>query len=197
MITITNLQHIILKIPKLEIQPGITAICGDNGSGKSTLSRVISGIDIPQSGSVIIDNNTPRNSNIGYVLDNPDRSILFSKVIDEISAPLMFLHTDINTIQSKINEISDYMGIKHLLDRDNNSLSSGEKTVIEITTAIITDPTVLILDEPDANIDPEILNKLFQKIKDLKCKYIIWITHNQELIQKMDHKVILKQGQVI
>ncbi|HZD44243.1 MAG TPA: ATP-binding cassette domain-containing protein, partial [Methanomicrobiales archaeon] len=90
MITLTDIQHRILEIPRLEIGNGLTALIGPNGSGKTTLLEICAGMTLPERGSIRLDGLSPRECTVGWVGEYPDRNMLFDRVYDEIASPLRF-----------------------------------------------------------------------------------------------------------
>ena len=92
MITIENLRYRTLSIEDLRIAPGITSVIGPNGSGKTTLLKLLAGIAVPDAGTILIDGMPPRNAEIGWVNEFPDRNILFGNAFEEIASPLRFRH---------------------------------------------------------------------------------------------------------
>lgn len=178
LIEIKNLSHGILEIPSLEISEGITAVSGKNGSGKTTLLKICSGIVLQKNGSVSIDGKSPREIEIGYVSEFPDKHLLFSAVFDEIASPLRFEKKSAEEIREKVEEVSRDFGISHLLKRECRTLSGGEKILVGLCTAVVMNPKVLVLDEPDSHLDFETVKEIFEKISERKIPYVLWSTHS-------------------
>ncbi len=102
MITAEFLRYRNLAIDALTIKPGITTIIGANGSGKTTFLKICAGIALPDSGTLMIDDAPPRETEIGWVNEFPDRNILFVNVFDEIASPLRFRRIPCDEIDSDV-----------------------------------------------------------------------------------------------
>ncbi|NQU13910.1 MAG: ABC transporter ATP-binding protein, partial [Desulfobacteraceae bacterium] len=156
----------VLKGINLSIQKGeYVVVCGASGSGKSTLAYLFNGL-IPHffggtlRGSVTVgDVNTAESSvadlfqNVGLVLQNAEAQLFSATVEDEIAFGLESLGVPGPEIQKRILEIAELLGIEDLLDRTPTMLSGGEKRLVSIASILCLDPSVLLLDEPFANLD--------------------------------------------
>lgn len=191
MIEVTDLRHGVLRIPSLSIPPGWTVVSGKNGAGKTTLLKICSGITLPDSGSVSIDGLSPRLQNIGYVSEFPDRHLLFPIVFEEIASSLRFARMPSDKIEEKVFQTAEEAGITHLLKRECRTLSGGEKMLVGITAAVIHDPILLVLDEPDSHLDPETVEDLCSFISSRNISYVMWSSHSASLRKKADFEVQL------
>ncbi|MDO5844376.1 MAG: energy-coupling factor ABC transporter ATP-binding protein [Methanocorpusculum sp.] len=191
LIEIKNLKHGVLDISSLEIPAGITAISGKNGSGKTTLLKICSGLVLSKNGSVLIDGKTPRETDIGYVSEFPNRHLLFSILFDEIASPLRFEKKPVEEIKKQVREVAELFGISHLLKRECTTLSGGEKILAGICSAVVMHPQVLVLDEPDSHLDFETTQEIFEKISVCKIPYVLWSTHSDFVKSSADTEVRL------
>ncbi len=165
MITAEFLCYRKLAIDALTIKPGITTIIGANGSGKTTFLKLCAGIAVPDSGTLLIDDVPPRETEIGWVNEFPDRNILFVNVFDEIASPLRFRRIPCDEIDSNVRACAETMGITHLLKRAVRELSGGEKVLVSLAAALVHHPKVLVLDEYDSHLDAHSLAKIEQGIR--------------------------------
>jgi len=196
MIEINDLKHGILAISDTKIPKGITAVSGRNGSGKSTLLKLISGIKIPDSGSIYIDGKRPRELNIGYVSEYPDENSIFGIVYDEIASALRFKHYGSSETERRVSEVSALFDISHLLKREIRTLSGGEKVMVALASACADNPDVLIIDEPDSHLDQESADIFFENVAEAGSRHIIICTHNMETASKTDNLIFLKDGSI-
>lgn len=183
-----------------------TTILGNNGSGKSTLVRLLAGLE-DSNGSIMIDNMLLCNNTIsdirrkiGVVFENPDNCLISETVLEDLAFPLENLNFSSEFIYSKVNEISNYLGISHLLNRCPRDLSGGEKQLVSLGCALVTGPDLLILDEALSMLDDK--NKLFMLslLKKIKNDYnvtIINITHDIEESVYGDDILVIDSGSVI
>ncbi|MDD4133338.1 MAG: energy-coupling factor ABC transporter ATP-binding protein [Methanocorpusculum sp.] len=191
MIEIENLRHGVLDIPSLRISAGLTVVSGKNGAGKTTLLKICSGLLLPAEGSVRVDLLPPRSVNAGYVSEFPDRHLLFPIVFDEIASPLRFSGISPGEIEKRVLGLAESAGISHLLTRECRTLSGGEKILVGVVTAIIDNPVLLVLDEPDSHLDPETVEELRSFISSKKIPYVIWSSHSKTLCRAADSEVRL------
>lgn len=191
MIEIEDLRHGVLDIPSLGIPPGLTAVSGRNGAGKTTLLKICSGLLLPDSGSVKIDGVEPRMQNAGYVSEFPDRHLLFGIVYDEIASTLRFARLAADEIDRRVRQTAEEAGILHLLDRECRTLSGGEKMLVGITAAIIDDPVLLVLDEPDSHLDPVTAEEFLAFVSSRKIPYVLWSSHSRTLLSNAEAEVRL------
>jgi len=197
MIKIKNLSHGILDICSFEISRGITTVLGRNGAGKTTLLSLCAGVHLPEQGSVVIDDLLPRSLDIGWVSEFPDRNILFDQVFNEIAAPLRFRHDPIDQIEDRTTEIAERLLITHLLDRKTRTLSGGEKVLVALACALVTDPVLLVIDEADSHLDRETASKVQDAISSHSPRYVLQSSHHRDIAAGSDHVLFLENGEII
>lgn len=200
-------NKIIFNDLNLSIKKGsFTTVLGNNGSGKSTLVKLLTGL-VESNNSIFIDGVLLNSDSlfsirkkIGVVFENPDNCLISETVMEDLAFPLENLNYSNNFIFSKINEVSEYLEIGHLLNRCPRDLSGGEKQLVCLACALITDPDLLILDEAFSMIDGmsklNILN-ILKKINKEKGVTILNISHDIEESTYGDDILIINNGLVI
>lgn len=201
--------HIVLNNLDLQIPEGeIVILFGKSGSGKSTLLNVISGIDLPDEGSVSIDNTDitklsendrtlQRRNKIGFIFQFFNL-IPTLTVKENLQLPLEL--NDIEDHQNKIRAVLTEVG---LVDRSNtypDKLSGGERQRIAIARALIHNPDIILADEPTGNLDHETglqIVDLLDRVVKQKNKTMIMVTHSKDVIGLADRVLSLKNGKVI
>ena len=197
MITAEFLCYRKLTIDSLEIKPGITTIIGANGSGKTTFLKLCAGIAVPDSGSLLIDDALPRETETGWVNEFPDRNILFVNVFDEIASPLRFRRIPCNDIDSNVRACAETLGITYLLQRAVRDLSGGEKVLVSLAAALVHHPKVLVLDEYDSHLDAHSLAKIEQGIRRTGAEYVIRCAQQMDTAIHSDHLLFFDSGRII
>ena len=158
------------------------AIMGPSGSGKSTFLNTISTIDKPTSGSVLIAGKNPyemnskqlstfRRKELGFVFQQFNL-INTLTVGENIILPLTLDKADIKTMKTKLEEISELLGISHLLHKRTYEISGGQAQRVAIARAVINEPSILLADEPTGNLDSKAAKdvmKLFDAGKEAEA----------------------------
>lgn len=184
---------------------GVTAILGVSGSGKSTLINLINGLIKPDNGyinlkqDILVDTEkhifvTPEKRQIGTVFQD---ALLFPhyKVIKNLTYGAKSLDTE------KFDDIVTVLNIGSLLDRYPAMLSGGEKQRVAIGRALLTNPKLLLMDEPLSALDmprkKELLSYINKLVSDLNIP-IIYVTHNINEVKRIaQHVAVLEQGKLI
>jgi energy-coupling factor transport system ATP-binding protein len=196
MIEVRGIRQGVLEIASLDIPPGSTAVIGKNGSGKTTLLKVLAGITRPESGTVLVDGKSPGATDIGWLNEYPDKNMLFGRVFDEIASPLRFSGVPCDAVRERVRALSDRLGIGRLLERTTRDLSGGEKVLTALATALITDPSVLVMDEVDSHLDEYSTRLIMTLPASLALGYRIWCTQDMDLAARSDYVLLLDRGSV-
>lgn len=193
----------------LQISKGESvAIIGSSGSGKSTLLHVLGGLDTPTEGDVFINgtnlrglNETQlgdlRNQHLGFVYQFHHLLPEFT-ALENVAMPLL-MRKGSNTEQVKVvaAEIIDKVGLKNRLDHKPSMLSGGERQRIAIARALVTQPSLVMADEPTGNLDNANADAVFGLLKDLQSELgmaLLMVTHDTELASRVDRTLQMKDG---
>ena len=184
---------------------GVTAILGVSGAGKSTLINLINGLIKPDQGKISLNDVTlvatkqnifvpPEQRNIGTVFQD---ALLFPHL--RVIKNLTYGAKNIN--RQKFDEIINVLNINHLLKRYPAMLSGGEKQRVAIGRALLTNPKLLLMDEPLSALDmprkKELLNYIDTLVNEFKVP-IIYVTHNINEVKRIaNYVVILEQGKLL
>ncbi len=184
------------------------AIVGASGSGKSTLLHLIGGVDRPTSGKVYIDGKDIfkldddklaifRRRQVGLIYQFYNL-IPILNVEENITLPLSLDNREID--KQKLNEMLKLLGLENRKTHLPNELSGGQQQKTSIGRALITNPTIILADEPTGNLDSkssdEIVSLLKKSNRDLK-QTIIMITHNMEIAKCADRIIKIEDGKLI
>lgn len=197
----------IFKNLNLTFEKGsFTTIIGNNGSGKSTLIRLLVGLLVCE-GKITInglglnhDNLKKIISKIGVVFENPDDQFVAETVLDDIVFSLENMKVDKKEIDKRVKKISKFIGIEDILDKEPHNLSGGQKQLVALASALITDPDILILDEALTMIEPDTrikIYKILEQINKVNKITIINVTHNMDEILYGDNLIVMDKGNIV
>ncbi|EFM38202.1 ABC transporter, ATP-binding protein [[Eubacterium] yurii subsp. margaretiae ATCC 43715] len=194
----------------MEVMEGeFVAIMGPSGSGKSTFLNTISTIDKPTGGSVLIAGTDPykmndkelstfRRQELGFVFQNFNL-INTLTVGENIILPLTLDNAPLDEMEAKLVDLSEFLGISHLLDKRTYEISGGQSQRVAIARAVINQPSILLADEPTGNLDSKSARdvmKLFKKLNDSMKVTIIMVTHDPNIASYSDKTYIIKDGNI-
>lgn len=188
----------VLEDVTLDLWPKeILALMGPNGAGKTTLIRLIGLLERPSSGRIIFNNVLGKKDSdlelrrrIGIVFQ---KTLLFDmSVADNIAYPLRIRRIPKSETKSRVRKILDQVGIEEFADKNARSLSGGEAQRVCLAQALITDPELLLLDEPTSNLDPMNAAMVERIIREAKtsCKMSVFAsTHNMFQAKRLADRV--------
>ena len=184
------------------------AIVGASGSGKSTLLHLIGGVDRPTSGKVYIDGKDI------YSFDNDTLAIFRRRQVgliyqfynlipilnveENIILPLSLDNREIN--KDKLNELLNLLGLENRKNHLPNELSGGQQQRTSIGRALITNPTIILADEPTGNLDSKASDEIVELLKKSNRDYkqtIIMITHDMEIAKHADRILKIEDGKIV
>ena len=194
-----------LVIDNLKIETGEkVAFVGPSGSGKTTLLNLISGIALPQSGTIQVNGNDVaqlsdkqrrdfRVANTGFVFQRFEL-IEYLNVKDNILFPFLINPSVDCTpeVRQRMLELAESVGIKSLLKRYPSQLSQGEQQRVAICRAMILSPPLILADEPTGNLDPankKIILDLMLSAIDVQDRTFVVVTHDQSVAEKCDRTI--------
>ncbi|AIF44283.1 ABC transporter ATP-binding protein [Virgibacillus sp. SK37] len=201
-----------LKEVNFSIEKGeFVLLCGASGSGKSTLLKLLKHDIAPHgyiNGTLIfkgmeLKQIAPfvRAKEIGIVFQNPENQIVMEKVIGELLFGLENVGYSTQEMRKKLAEMVHFFGLNHLLERNTNDLSGGEKQLLNLASVLLLDPEVLLLDEPTAQLDPIAAKELIYMLKRINDELgitIVIVEHRLEELFSIANKVIvLENGRLI
>lgn len=185
----------------------LTCLLGSSGSGKTTILRLIAGLETPQQGQIIIDNQIVTKNN-QIKISPKDRSVGF--VFQDLALwPHFTVYKNIafglkerneNNIQETVFEILDFFDLRNHAEKYPHQLSGGQKQLVAIARSLVLKPKILLMDEPLASLDVKLKRKILKHIKSLKKHFdltIIYVTHDhKEAFEIADSIVVLNGGKI-
>ena len=201
---ITLFNNINLKIKHGDL----IALVGPSGSGKSSLLHLIALLDDPTTGKILINNKETKNlddnqkdeirrKNISIIFQDNNLLTDFT-TLENVMMPLLIRGENKENILSKAKKILKDVKILNRLNHFPSELSGGEQQRVAIARALIAETNLILADEPTGNLDFKTSREIFSlflKLKKLK-KTIIFATHNRELANRADYKLLISNGDI-
>lgn len=206
----------VLKGVDLEISKGeVVSIVGESGAGKSTLLQILGTLDKPTNPSefktqisladkFFIEMNDKelsrfRNENIGFVFQHHQLLPEFT-ALENVLMPTRICQKNEKESIDKAFALFEELHIAHRIDHKPKELSGGEAQRVAVARALINSPKIIFADEPTGNLDSKNANALHQLFFDLRDKYdqtFVIVTHNKELAESTDRKLVMKDGMIL
>ena len=203
----------VLKNVSLEINKGeIIAIVGPSGAGKTTLLQLLGTLDSPskeaQSTSLLFINNQNvfelkektlaqfRNLNLGFIFQFHQLLPEFT-ALENVCIPGFIAKKSKTEVEKEATRLLTYLGLEDRMHHKPNELSGGQQQRVAVARALINNPAVIFADEPSGNLDhssAENLHELFFKLRDEFGQTFVIVTHNEELANMADRKLVMVDG---
>jgi len=216
MITAKNIHKFydslqVLKGVDLHIKKGeIVSIVGASGAGKTTLLQILGTLDKPslENGTSLTINDEDilkmndkllskfRNQHLGFIFQFHQLLPEFT-ALENVCIPAYIGGKEKKETEIEAKRLLDYLGLSHRIDHKPNELSGGEQQRVAVARALINKPAVIFADEPSGNLDTasaENLHQLFFKLRDEFGQTFVIVTHNEELANMADRKLVMVDG---
>ena len=203
----------VLKGVDLQIKKGeIISIVGASGAGKTTLLQLLGTLDFldKKSDSELIINDIDvtklsekelakfRNKNIGFIFQFHQLLPEFS-ALENVCIPAFINKTPKAKAEKRAKELLDFLGLSHRYNHKPSEMSGGEQQRVAVARALINNPDLIFADEPSGNLDSESaqnLHNLFFKLRDTFGQTFVIVTHNEELADLADRKIVMQDGRI-
>lgn len=197
------LNGLSLSVPRGEL----LAVVGSSGSGKSTFLHIAGGLDTPSTGDVFINGTNIhqlsakekakfRNQHIGFIYQFHHLMMEFT-ALENVAMPLLIRGDSPKSASKAATELLEKVGLTHRKEHRPAELSGGERQRVAIARALVTEPSLVLADEPTGNLDFDTGEQIYQLInslnQSLKTSFII-VTHDLALANKMHRQVKLDHG---
>ncbi|WP_299179438.1 ABC transporter ATP-binding protein [uncultured Aquimarina sp.] len=204
----------VLKGVDLHIKEGeIVSIVGASGAGKTTLLQILGTLDraSKEKGSDLSINNNIinflsekqlskfRNEQLGFIFQFHQLLPEFT-ALENVCIPAFIKKVPKADAEKRAKELLGFLGLEHRADHKPNELSGGEQQRVAVARSLINNPKVIFADEPSGNLDSESaenLHKLFFKLRDEYGQTFVIVTHNEELANMADRKLVMVDGKIV
>jgi len=189
----------------LSVQPGeMVTLLGPSGCGKTTILRMIAGFEIPTSGSILIDGKEvsslpPNKRNVGMMFQS---YALFPhlSVYENVAYGLRLKKLPEKVIDQKVRDVLELMQISAYINRMPNQISGGQQQRVALARAVVTEPSVLLFDEPLSNLDAKLREYMRDELRKIQQRVgitSIYVTHDQSEAMAISDKVVVMNAGVI
>lgn len=201
----------VLKGVSLNIQKGeIISIVGASGAGKTTLLHILGTLDKSNKGELKINDVVVsslsdkklaefRNKNIGFVFQFHHLLPEFT-ALENVCIPAYIAGTSKSEAEARAKELLAFLGVSERMNHKPSELSGGEQQRVAVARALINNPAVVLADEPSGNLDSNTAKDLHQLFFTLREKFnqtFVIVTHNEELANMADRKLVMKDGNIV
>lgn len=188
----------------------ISAVVGPSGSGKSSLLRILAALDRPSAGSVLLDG-TPvdqlsarglrhlRRRAVGYMFQRPTDNLLPGlPAVDQVAQAARLRGLDRRASTVAAREVLGELGLADRDDHRPEELSGGQQQRVSLAQAVVGEPTLIIADEPTAELDSAAAELLLQRMRDMTARgvAVVLSTHDQQVVDAAERTLTLHRGAV-
>jgi putative ABC transport system ATP-binding protein len=204
-IRVRALRQVSLRIDRGDF----VAIMGSSGSGKSTLMNILGCLDIPTSGRYLIDGvdvrsldeddlSDLRNRKIGFVFQSFNL-VARTSAIANVELPLAYAGVDRATRRRRAEDALGAVGMANRLHHQSSELSGGQQQRVAVARAIVTNPTLILADEPTGNLDSHSTEDVLRIFADLneEGRTVVLITHEPDVAEQAKRVISLSDGEVV
>jgi putative ABC transport system ATP-binding protein len=195
----------------LSVMPGeFVCLMGPSGSGKSTLLNIIGGLDRPTKGSVKVAGKDTgqltesqfaalRHDTIGFIFQSYNL-IPFLSAVENVELPLMFEPYDRKSLRKRAMELLELVGLSHRVHHQPTKMSGGEQQRTAIARSLISNPTLVLADEPTANLDHKTGETVVRMLRDLCSTMgvtVVASTHDPIVAEEASRVIRMRDGQIV
>ena len=191
------LRDVTVRLPERRI-----GVIGANGSGKSTFARLLNGLVLPTRGRVTVAGHDTRRDGaavrrrVGFVFTDPDAQIVMPTVAEDVAFSLRRLRLRSSERDRRVHEVLDRFDLGDYADQPAHLLSGGQKQLLALASVLVTEPEVLVCDEPTTLLDLRNTERVAALLADLP-QQVVLVTHHLDLLDGYDRVLVVDEGRVV
>ncbi len=207
MITVEDVSHrlgerLALDRVSVDFAEHRVGVIGANGSGKSTFARLLNGLIVPDSGRVTVDGlSTARDGKevrrkVGFVFTDPDAQIVMPTVGEDVAFSLRRRGLSRQVTSARVSQVLERFGLAGHSDHPAHLLSGGQKQLLAIASVLVTEPEVLVCDEPTTLLDLRNARMVSELLHGLP-QQVVLVTHDLDRLLNWDRVLVVDRGIVV
>jgi biotin transport system ATP-binding protein len=195
-------DRMVLRSVSVTLTERRIAVIGANGSGKSTFARLLNGLVVPQRGEVSVHGLSTRSEaaavrrTVGFVFTDPDAQIVMPTVAEDVAFGLRRSKLDNQETRRKVFAALSDIGLEIFVDHPAHLLSSGQKQLLALCSVLVTEPRVLVCDEPTTLLDRRNTRRVMEILDGLP-QQVILVTHDLESVADYDRVLVFDEGSLV
>jgi biotin transport system ATP-binding protein len=195
-------ERVVLRSVSATLAEHRIGVIGANGSGKSTFARLLNGLVMPDEGTVTVDGVTTRSDAaavrrmVGFVFTDPDAQIVMPTVAEDVAFGLRRRRLGKDKTQRLVAEALDRVGLSGHADHPAHLLSGGQKQLLAITSVLVTEPRILVCDEPTTLLDLANTRRVLAMIRALP-QQVVMVTHDLDSVDDFDRVLVFDDGRLV
>lgn len=176
-------------------------VVGANGSGKSTLARLLNGLVLPTTGRVLVDGLDTRRHGaqvrrrVGFVFTDPDAQIVMPTVAEDVAYSLRKVPAGAAR-DARVRDALEARGLADHADHPAHLLSGGQKQLLALTSVLVTEPDLVVADEPTTLLDRRNTRRVAAELASLP-QQVVLVSHDLEIVSAMDRVLVVDDGRVV
>jgi biotin transport system ATP-binding protein len=195
-------RRVVLADLDLELRERRIGVIGANGSGKSTFARLLNGLVLPTRGTVTVDGLDTRRDGaairrrVGFCFSDPDAQIVMPTVAEDIAFGLRRRGLSRADAAARVAAALSAYGLDGHADHPAHLLSGGQKQLLALASVLVTEPSVLVMDEPTTLLDLRNASMIASVVADLP-QQVVLVTHHLDLVADFDRVLVFDEGRVV
>lgn len=177
-------------------------VVGANGSGKSTFARLLNGLVVPDTGTVTVDGLDTRRDGaavrrrVGFVFADPDAQVVMPTVAEDVAFSLRRQRLPRADVSQRVSAVLQRFGLADHADHPSHLLSGGQKQLLALASVLVTEPQVLVCDEPTTLLDLRNARGVGALVDELP-QQVVLVTHHLDLLDRWDRVLVMDDGRVV